>query len=224
MSDPSGHRQRLRKRFAENGFQGFHDYEILELVLFNAIPQKDTKPLAKELLKTFGSLSRVLDATVDELASVDGCGTSTALYLHALRSLFAAYADDSVKQDATRLTTMSGLVEYLRAEIGNRQNEVLFAVFLNAANVVLATKEMSEGTVSQAAAYPRRIVEDALKWKATSLILAHNHPGGVAEPSEDDMRITEEIKNAVALVEVTLQEHVILAGEEYYSFNRNGLL
>jgi DNA repair protein RadC len=224
VSDPSGHRQRLKKRFAENGFSGFHDYEILELVLFYAIPQKDTKPLAKSLLKSFGSMSKVLDAAPDELASVDGCGPSTALYLYALRSLFAAYANDSAKQDATRLTTMSGLVEYLRAEIGNRQNEVLFAIFLNAANEVLATKEMSEGTVNQAAAYPRRIVEEALKCKATSLILAHNHPGGIAEPSEDDLRITEEIRNALALVEVSLQEHIILAGSDYFSFSRNGLL
>jgi DNA repair protein RadC len=101
---------------------------------------------------------------------------------------------------------------------------VLFAIFLNAANEVLATKEMSEGTVNQAAAYPRRIVEEALKCKATSLILAHNHPGGIAEPSEDDLRITEEIRNALALVEVSLQEHIILAGSDYFSFSRNGLL
>jgi DNA repair protein RadC len=115
-------------------------------------------------------------------------------------------------------------VEYLRAIIGNRLNEVLFAVFLDAKNAVLTSKELSEGTVSQAAAYPRRIVEEALKCKATSLILAHNHPGGVAEPSADDLRITEEIRNALALVEVSLQEHIILAGSDYYSFSRNGTL
>jgi DNA repair protein RadC len=113
MSSPSnshaGHRQRLRARFAENGFKGFHDYEILELMLFSAIPQKDTKPLAKRLLQTFGSLSRVLDAPVDETAKVEGCGVSIALFLQSLRSLFAAYSEDSVRQDAARLTTMSGL-------------------------------------------------------------------------------------------------------------------
>ena len=101
---------------------------------------------------------------------------------------------------------------------------MLFAVFLDAKNEVLATKELSEGTVSQATAYPRRIVEDALKCKATSLILGHNHPGGIAEPSEDDLRITEEIKNALALVEIGLQEHIILADSDYYSFSRNGSL
>lgn len=224
MSDSAGHRQRLKQRFAESGFKGFHDYEILEMMLFYVIPQKDTKPLAKRMIQTFCSLSKVLDAPVEDLARVEGCGTSTALYLQAIRSLFAAYRDDAVKQDATRLTTMSGLVEYLRALLGNRQNEVLCAVFLDAKNEVLATKELSEGTVSQAAAYPRRVVEDALKYKATSMILAHNHPGGVAEPSDDDRRITEDIRNALALVDVSLQEHVILAGSEYYSFSRNGQL
>ncbi len=224
MSDTIGHRKRLRARFADGGFKGFHDYEILELLLFYCIPQKDTKPLAKELLKTFGSISRVLDAPIEEIAKVDGAGASTALYLHAIRSLFAEYFEAAVRQDAEQLTTMSGLVAFLRAAIGNRQNEVLFAVFLNAKNKVLQTREMSEGTVSQAAAYPRRIVEDALKCKSTSLILAHNHPGGVAEPSEDDLRITEEIKKALALVEISLQEHIILAGNDYYSYRRNGIL
>lgn len=224
MSDTIGHRKRLRVRFAEGGFKGFHDYEILELLLFYSIPQKDTKPLAKELLKTFGSISRVLDAPVEELAKVEGAGASTALYLHILRSLFAEYFEDSVRKDATQLTTMSGLVAFLRAVIGNRQNEVFFAVFLNAKNEVLQTRELSEGTVSQAAAYPRRIVEEALKCKATSLILAHNHPGGIAEPSEDDLRITSEIKSALALVENSLQEHILLAGSDYYSFRRNGLV
>ncbi len=224
MIDTIGHRKRLRSRFTEGGFKGFHDYEILELLLFYCIPQKDTKPLAKALLKTFGSISRVLDAPIEEIARVEGAGASTALYLHALRSLFAEYFEDCVRQDAEQLTTMSGLVVFLRAVIGNRQNEVLYAVFLNAKNEVLQTREMSEGTVSQATAYTRRIVEEALKCKSTSLILAHNHPGGVAEPSDDDCRITKEIKNALALVEISLQEHIILAGNDYYSFRRNGTI
>ena len=224
MSDHAGHRQRLKARFAEGGFKGFHDYEILELLLFYCIPQKDTKPLAKRLLKAFGNISRVLDAAPEEVMKVEGAGTSVAQYLQVVRGLFGAYFEDAAKHDAKQLTTMSGLVEFLRASIGHRQNEVLFAVFLNAKNEIVQTKEMSEGTVSQAAAYPRRIVEEALKCKATSLILAHNHPDGVAEPSDDDKRITEEIKRALATVEVSLQEHILLADNEYYAFSRDGLL
>ncbi len=223
-NDHAGHRKRLKARFAKSGFNGFHEYEILELMLFYCIPFKDTKPLANLLIQTFGSLSKVLDAPAEEIARLKESGAATAQYLQTIRALFAAYSEDAIRQDGTRLTTMSGLVEYLRALLGNRQNEVLCAVFLDAKNEVLATKELSEGTVSQASAYPRRIVEEALKCKATSLILAHNHPGGIAEPSEDDLRITEEIKNALALVEISLQEHIVLAGSDYYSFSRNGLL
>lgn len=112
----------------------------------------------------------------------------------------------------------------LRASIGHRPNEVLFAIFLNAKNEVLATKELGEGTISQASAFPRKIVEEALKQKATSIILAHNHPGGVAEPSINDQTITTEIQKALALVEVSLQDHIILADNEYYSFKRYGLI
>ena len=119
---------------------------------------------------------------------------------------------------------MSTLVEMLRASIGHKVNEILFAVFLNAKNEVLATKELGEGTVSQAAAFPRKIVEEGLKLKATSIILAHNHPGGVAEPSEHDESITTEIQKALALVEISLQDHIILANNEYYSFKRNNLI
>ena len=119
---------------------------------------------------------------------------------------------------------MSALVEMLRASIGHKQNEILLAVFLNAKNEVLATKELGEGTVSQASAFPRKIVEEGLKQKATSIILAHNHPGGVAEPSEHDESITTEIQKALALVEISLQDHIILANNEYYSFKRNNLI
>ena len=101
---------------------------------------------------------------------------------------------------------------------------MLFAVFLNAKNEVLETKELGEGTVAQASAFPRRMVEEAIKLKATSLILAHNHPGGVAGPSDHDLRITSEIKKALELVDVSLQDHIILAGSEYYSFKRDGLI
>jgi DNA repair protein RadC len=112
----------------------------------------------------------------------------------------------------------------LRASIGQKENETLFVIFLNAKNEVLKTKNLGEGTVSQTSAFPRMIVEVALKHKATSIILAHNHPGGVAEPSERDKTITLEIQKALALVEISLQDHIILANNEYYSFKRHNLI
>jgi DNA repair protein RadC len=217
-----GHRERLRERFEKAGFNGFHDYEVLEMLLTFIFRQGDVKPLAKELLKTFGSFSKVLDASKEDLMNVKGMGKVSAISLNAFRETIAYYFQNHVTVDKDQITKMSSLIEMLRASIGHKQNEILFAIFLNAKNEVLATKELGEGTVSQVSAFPRKIVEEALKQKATSLILAHNHPGGVAEPSESDISITDEIKKAIALVEITLQDHIILANENYYSFSRQG--
>lgn len=220
----TGHRERLRERFEKSGFSGFHDYEVLEFLLTYIFRQGDVKPLAKELIKTFRSFSGVLDASVEELASVKGMGKVSAMGLHAFRQAMAYYFQDHAMVDKEQITKMSALVEMLRASIGHKQNEILFALFLNAKNEVLANKELGEGTVSQASAFPRKIVEEALKLKATSIILAHNHPGGVAEPSDHDESITTEIQKALALVEISLQDHIILANNEYYSFKRNNML
>ncbi len=219
-----GHRERLRERFENSGFAGFHDYEVLEFLLTFIFRQGDVKPLAKELIKTFGSFSKVLDAPVEDLMAVKGMGKASALSLSAFRQAMAFYFQKHATTDKEQITKMSGLVEMLRASIGHKPNEVLFAVFLNAKNEVLATKELGEGTVTQASAFPRKIVEESLKQKATSIILAHNHPGGVAEPSEHDESITSEIQNALALVDISLQDHIILANDEYYSFKRNNLI
>jgi len=219
-----GHRERLRERFEKGGFKGFHDYEVLELLLTFIFRQGDVKPLAKELIKSFGSFSKVLDASVTELENVKGMGKASALSLNALRETMAYYFQNHVTIDKEQITKMSALVEMLRASIGHKQNEILFAIFLNAKNEVLSTKELGEGTVSQASAFPRKIVEEALKQKSTSIILAHNHPGGIAEPSEHDESITNEIQKALALVEISLQDHIILANNEYYSFKRNNLI
>lgn len=224
MSDKEGHRERLRERFGKNGFSGFHDYEVLEFLLTFIFRQGDVKPLAKDLIKQFGSFSKVLDASIEELEKVKGMGTTSAVSLAAFRNIMSYYFQDSAVTGKEQITKMSALIELLRAQIGHKENEVLFAIFLNAKNEVLATKELGEGTVAQASAFPRKIVEEALKIKATSLILAHNHPGGVAEPSEHDLTITKEIEKALALVDVSLQDHVILAAKEYYSFKRNNLL
>lgn len=220
----AGHRDRLRERFVKNGLAGFHNYEVLEMLLTFIFRQGDVKAVAKDLIKAFGSFSEVLDAPIEELQKVNGMGNISAISLSAFRHIMAFYFEDKVVQDKEQITKMSGLVEMLRAEIGHKPNEVLYAIFLNARNEVLALKELSEGTVTFATAFPRKIVEQGLKLKATSVILAHNHPAGVAEPSENDIAITQEIKNALALVDISLQEHIILAQSEYYSFARNSLL
>jgi len=151
-------------------------------------------------------------------------GKASALSLVAFRQAMAYYFQNHIAIDKEQITKMSSLVEMLRASIGQKPNEVNFAIFVNAKNEVLATKELGEGTVSQASAFPCKIVEEAIRQKATSLILAHNHPGGIAEPSDYDQTITREIQQALALVEISLQDHINLANDEYYSFTRNELI
>jgi len=219
-----GHRQRLRQRFANAGFEGFHDYEVLEFMLTYVFRQGDVKPLAKRLLKTFGSFSKVLDAKPEELEEVKGMGKNSALSIVALRNILSYYFADAAKTQRLQLAKMSELVKFLKSQIGNRSNEVLFAIFLNAKNEVLELSELGEGTVSQATAFPRRIVEEGLKLKATSLILAHNHPEGIAEPSDGDIGITDEIKKAIELVEISLQDHIVLTESDYYSFRKKFLI
>lgn len=172
MSNDSatGHRERLRERFTKNGFQGFHEYEVLEFLLTFIFRQGDVKPLAKELIKTFGSFSKVLDAPVADLEKVKGMGKASAISLSAFRAAMSFYFQSNALSDKEQITKMSSLVEMLRAAIGHKANEVLLAFFLNAKNEVLATKELGEGTVSQAAAFPRKVVEETIRLKATSII------------------------------------------------------
>lgn len=224
QNDKKGHRDRLRERFEKTGFSGFHDYEVLEFLLTFIFKQGDVKPLAKELIKTFGSFSKALDAPYEELEKIKGMGKASALSLNAFREIMSYYFQNHATAEKEQITKMTSLIETLRASLGHKPNEVVLAIFLNAKNEVLLIKEIDEGTVSQASVSPRKILEEALRQKATSIILAHNHPGGIAEPSEHDESITSEILKALALVDISLQDHIILANDEYYSFKRNNLI
>jgi DNA repair protein RadC len=218
------HRARMRHRFHKNGFDGYHDYEVLEFILFYIFRQGDTKPKAKALIEEFGSFSAVLDAPDEKIAAVMGMGKDSAISLKALRHALGFYFDDLAKHKRLQINKMTELIRFLRAKIGDKQNEVMFLILLNANNDVITSKIVGEGTVTQAAAFPRRIVEEALQHKAVNTILAHNHPGGRPLPSEADLYITDEIKKALALVEVNLIEHIILTESEYFSFMRKNLI
>ena len=216
-----GHRERLRNKFTKSGFQGLHDYEILELLLIYAIPRKDTKPIAKELLEKFNSISGVLDADIEELQTVNGIGKDAARFIKIIRETIAVYFQSAALQRKVFLK-LEDLVNYLRATIGGKSNEVLQVLYLNSKNELLDAEYLGEGTVTEAAAFPRRVVEAALRHRATSVILAHNHPGGLAEPSNNDDAITAAINDALKTVDIDLQEHVIISDDGYYSYRKNG--
>ncbi|HRR42018.1 MAG TPA: DNA repair protein RadC [Syntrophales bacterium] len=220
--DYRGHRSRLKARFEKTGFQGFHDYEVLEFLLFFALHRKDTKSIARKLLKRFKNFIGVIHADTRELKEIKGIGDHTALYLKAVGAAVGFYFDERAKQEDFQFTNVNELVDYFRAAIGGKPNEMLRVLYLNSNNTRIHAEDLSEGTVTEAAAFPRRIVEGALKYRAASVIIGHNHPGGVPEPSENDNAITGEIGKALKTVGVTLQEHVIVAPAGFYSYRKNG--
>jgi len=218
------HRKRLSRRFEKSGFQGFHDYEVLELLLTYVIPIKDTKPIAKELLKKFKHLPGVFSADVKELTQVSGIGPEASRFLKIVDAFIGFYFDQKALSGDIQFTQLSQLVDYFKATIARKPNEVMRVLYLNSQNRLIAAENLSEGTVSQAVAFPRRIVETALKHRATSVIIAHNHPGGLPEPSENDNTITQQIKKALQTVNITLQEHIIIAEDSFYSYRQSGIL
>ncbi len=222
--DYLGHRSRLKARFEKTGFQGFHDYEVLEFLLYFALPRKDTKPIARKLLKRFNNFIGVIHADARELEEIEGIGRHAALYLKAVGAAVGFYFDERAKQEDFQFTKLDELVDYFRAAIGGKPNEVLRVLYLNSKNRLIYAEDLSEGTVTEAIAFPRKIVEGALKYRASTVIVGHNHPGGVPEPSDNDDAVTREIGKALKTVGINLQEHVIVAPDGFYSYRKNSLL
>lgn len=219
-----GHWERLRQRFEKSGFQGFHDYEVLELLLTYVIPRKNTKPVAKELLRRFKHLPGVFSADVKELTQVSGIGPEASRFLKIVDAFIGFYFDQKALSRDIEFTQLSQVVEYFRATVGRNPNEVMRVLYLNSQNKLLCAENLSEGTVSETVVLPRKIVETALKQRATTVIIAHNHPGGLPEPSENDNAITQQIKNALHTVNISLQEHIIIAEDSFYSYRQSGIL
>lgn len=222
MSIHEGHRQRLKNRFREEGLDQFDEIQVLELLLFYAIPQKDTNPLAHQLLTRFGSLAQVLEATVEELEKVPGIGTNAATLLHLTMDLARYYMVNRTARSAV-LTSTEKCGDYLLPYFLGRRNETVFLLCLDAKCKVLACKEVGEGSVNSASVPVRRIVEMALSLNATSVVLAHNHPSGLALPSGEDVQTTRRLATALDAVDITLADHIVVADDDYVSMAQSGL-
>lgn len=223
-STTSGHRKRIRMRFAKNGFAGFQDYEVLEFLLFYIFRQQDTKPIAKRLLKRFGAFSNVIDASPEDIAKVQGMGKESALHLKALRNALMYYFHDHAQGKEIGFEKISELLKYLQAHIGGRKDEAMIVLYLNSSNGLIHSEIVSEGVVDAINVFPRKITEDALRHKATAVIIAHCHPGGNAKPSKQDIVFTEDIVLALSLVEITLVDHIIIAGKSWFSFKKESMI
>lgn len=222
---PEGHRKRLRERFARSGFDGFHDHEVLELFLSFVIPRKDVKPLAKTLLKEFGSLAAVFDAPQVSLLETPGIGPQAATLIATMPRLFDRYQADRWKRDdEKRVVTTDDAVLRLRSELGTERSEVFCILALNSKNVLLAAEKIQKGSVNRTAVFPRLVVEAIVKHHATAAILAHNHPGGDPKPSAADRQLTRKLKRLLNDLDIHVHDHIIIAGLHYYSFAEHGEL
>ena len=222
MSIHDGHRQRLKNRFREEGLDHFEEHEVLELLLYHAIPRRDTNPTAHELLDRFGSLSQVLEARPEELAKVPGMGDSAATFLSLITAVGRYYLVNRTMQE-TILPSIEKCGQYLVPFFYGRRNETVFILCLDAKCKVLCCKEMGEGSVNSAGVPIRRIVETALGANATSVILAHNHPSGFALPSGEDVQTTRRVAMALDAVEVQLVDHIVVADDDFVSLAQSGL-
>ena len=218
-----GHRKRLKESFEKSGLNSFADYEALEFALTFAVPRKDTKPLAKELIKSFGGLKEVLDAEKDELLKIKGVSNHTAAYISFLRQFASLYALLDVK-GLQKLNSSQGAVGYLTALLSGEKTEKLYALLLNSGNKVIESLEIERGTVNKSAVFPRKIAEAVLKHKASAVIIAHNHPGESLKPSKYDFEATSAVKAALAALDVVLLDHIIISGNKHFSFRENNLI
>lgn len=218
----SGHRDRLRSRFAQGGTDALQDYEMLELMLFMAIPRRDVKPLAKDLLTTFGSYSAVIHAELHQLMAA-GLSQNAAICLKtveasALRMMRQDIADRPI------LNSWSKLLNYLHASMALETTEQFRLLFLNKKNELIADEVQQTGTVDHTPAYPREIIKRALNIGATAIILVHNHPSGDHTPSQPDILLTQEIVAAALPFDIIIHDHIVISKNGHTSFKSEGLL
>ncbi|MCJ7801954.1 MAG: DNA repair protein RadC [Candidatus Marinimicrobia bacterium] len=218
-----GHRQRLRERFLNSGLQGFHDYEVIELLLTLGTPRSDCKQSAKDALKKFGSLNAVLEADPKELQEINGIGPNNVFGLKLTQTVARRYlADRVIGHDI--ITSSDEVLDYLKHNLRDKKQEIFSVIYLNGRNEIIGMEELFQGTLTSSAVYPREVIKKVIKKNAAALILVHNHPSGNKEPSTEDITITKKLKEAVATIDVQIHDHLIIAGNYYYSFADNHLL
>ena len=223
METNEGHRQRLRDKFTNNGLDSFHDHEILELLLFYAIPRRNTNGIAHELIKTFGSLSDVLDAPVEKLKAVDGIGDNAATLLKLIPQLARRYSMSKGSFDNILDTTQrSG--DYILPFFLSQRDEVVLLVCLDSKNKVLNAQIIHRGSVNSTDISLRKILETAFTYNATKVILAHNHPSGIALPSTEDINTTKYIRDALKILSIKLVDHIIVADGDFVSMADTNLI
>lgn len=218
-----GHRQRLRERFFQNGIESFLDYEVLELLLTLATPRKDMKPQAKELIRRFGTLSGVLEAPISVLKDVPGVGMVNIFALKLPHAVGRRYLFEQAS-GRDYLRSSRTVKDYLTHNLRERNREVFLVIFLDGQNQIIKMEELFAGTLNTSAIYPREVVQKVLEYDAANVILVHNHPSGGTTPSASDRAVTKKLQTALAAIDVDILDHLIVGGNEFFSFADHRLL
>lgn len=221
--DHLGHRQRLRERFFAAGPEALPDYELLELLLFQAKPRSDVKPLAKRLIKHFGSFAAVLSAPRERLTEITDVGDSTVAAIKVTEAAALRLSQGRILNKPV-LGSWQALLDYCRAAMSHKSNEHFRVLFLDRKNALMADEVQQTGTVDHAPVYPREVVKRALELGASAVILVHNHPSGDPTPSGADISITEQIVTAGKALGIAVHDHLIIGRDEHVSFKSMGLL
>ncbi|MCJ2181361.1 DNA repair protein RadC [Novosphingobium sp. 1949] len=222
-SDPSGHRSRLRQRLIGGGPDALADHEVIELLLMQAVPRRDMKPLARSLLQRFGSLAGVLQADPRTLAAHPGMGEATAAALRIVTVAATRLARQKVRE-APVIGSWQALIDYLTIDMAHLTLERVRVLYLNTKNMLILDDLVGEGSIDEAAIHPREVIRRALDIGASALILVHNHPSGSPEPSRADIEITNRISEAGRLLGVAVHDHVVIGREGHVSLRAKGLI
>ena len=218
-----GHREKLKQRFLKEGLNAFEDHQVLEMLLFYTIPRRDTNEMAHRLLNKYGTLESLFDASPEDLIQNGGVTPNTAIFLSMVPQLARKYM--LIKQGKKPVLDSSVKAgNYVISLFIGKNYEAFYVICLNSQNKINYTALVHEGTINEAPVYPRIIVETALRYKASSVILAHNHPGGSLKPSNADIEVTKKICDALKTISINVIDHMICAGNAYFSFAEQGLL
>ena len=218
-----GHRERLRSRYIQAGENGLQDYDMLELLLTYAIQRRDVKPIARRLLDRFHNLSGILDANLDDLCRIEGIGTNSALLTTLIRNLCTRYLENNlIGLDV--IDSSEKLEDYARMRLSAFTDEAFMLIFLDVKNHVIDSEIFARGTYDTIILQPKRIAEDAVAHKAPKLIMVHNHPSGITDPSASDIDFTRKLEALLAPLDIRLLDHLVVSRAGAYSFLNHGLL
>jgi DNA repair protein RadC len=218
-----GHRRRLQQRFLKGGLQGFLDHEVVELLLTLGTPRKDCKKPAREAMKKFKILRRVLEASEDELQEIEGIGPRNIFGIKLVREVSRRFLRERMMSRPVCHSSRE-VFDYLYHTLRDARKEKFKAIFLDAKNQIIEEETFFEGTVDTSAVYPREILKNALRYNASAVIFAHNHPSGDPEPSESDREITKELVFASGTMQMKVLDHIIIGNNRYFSFADHGLI